>query len=447
MFFFMVCPQAVGPRRGIAGRERDKFRLRPLTASLLELGCVIMSAQQPSSRHRRRLIIATLVGLLLVGATVWMKRVPSGPVIPTGSVPVATGWSATTVISDLEHPWSMAWLPAGDTAGEMLITERPGRLRLVRDGALVPAPITGLAEVLASGHAGLMDVSLHPRFEDNRLIYFTYAAGTAEANGTRLARARLSADGTALTDFTLIHTVTPLKPRFQHFGSRILWLPDGSLLLALGDGGNPPTRIDGQLAREQAQVPSSQLGKILRLRDDGSVPADNPFVDRPEFDPFIWSLGHRNIQGLARDPASGRIWANEHGSRGGDELNLLTPGGNYGWPVVTYSIEYTFGTISRETTRPEFIDPLVVWTPAQAPSGLAYYTGDAFPQWRGDLFSGALRRQEIRRIDLDAEGRVLGQESMPIGERVRDVRQGPDGFLYVLTDEPNGRLLRITPAS
>jgi glucose/arabinose dehydrogenase len=224
-----------------------------------------------------------------------------------------------------------------------------------------------------------------------------------------------------------------------------LWLPDGTLLLALGDGGNPPLRLDGELMREQAQKPGSQLGKILRLRDDGTVPPDNPFVGRDGTDPFIWTLGHRNIQGLARDPASGRLWANEHGSRGGDELNLLTAGGNYGWPRVTYSIEYTFGTISRETSRPDMIDPLVVWTPAQAPSGLLFYTGDIFPAWRGDLFSGALKRREIRRIDLDADGRVLGQERLPIGARVRDVRQGPDGFIYVLTDEPGGRLLRLQP--
>jgi glucose/arabinose dehydrogenase len=340
----------------------------------------------------------------------------------------------------------MAWLPADDPAGELLITERPGRLRLVRNGALLPAPVAGIDEVLVTGHAGLMDLSLHPRFAENRLVYFTYAAGTPEANSTRLARARLAEDGSALTKLEVIHTVTPLKSRYQHFGSRLLWLPDGTLLLALGDGGNPPTRIDGQLAREQAQLPASQLGKILRLRDDGTAPPDNPFADHPDFDPFVWSLGHRNIQGLARDPASGRLWANEHGSRGGDELNLLVPGGNYGWPRVTYSIEYTFGTISRETTHPDFIDPVVVWTPAQAPSGLAFYTGDAFPQWRGALFSGALKRQEIRRIDLDSEGRVLGQESLPIGERVRDVRQGADGFIYVLTDEKNGRLLRIQPS-
>jgi glucose/arabinose dehydrogenase len=393
-------------------------------------------------RTRKRLLVAGAITLLLlVVAAPWMTRVPSGPITPTGSAPRANGWETITLVDGLEHPWAMAWLPNGD----LLITERPGRLRLVRDNTLLPGPLAGLDALKNTPRVDLMDVSLHPRFAENRLVYLAYGAGDDDASATRLARGRLTEDGTALSGFELLHSVTPVKPGFQHFGARVLWLPDGTLLLALGDGGNPPLRLDGELMREQAQKLDSQLGKTLRLRDDGAAPPDNPFAGRVDADPFIWSLGHRNIQGIARDPASGRIWVNEHGSRGGDELNLLVPGGNYGWPRVTYSIEYTFGTISRETSRPDMVDPLVVWTPAQAPSGLAFYTGDAFPRWRGDLFSGALKRKEIRRIDLDSEGRVLGQESIPIGERVRDVRQGPDGFLYVLTDEENGRLLRLQP--
>lgn len=379
----------------------------------------------------------------VVGAALWMMRVPSGPVEPTGRVPVATGWQVQPVVTGLEHPWSLTWLPGG----EMLVTERPGRLRVVRKGELQPAPVTGLPATLGVGHGGLMEVVPHPRFVENRWIYFTYGHGSLEANSTRLARGRLSADLTSLSEVEVLHTVSPLKPGPQHFGSRLLWLPDGTLLLALGDGGNPPIRLNGELMREQAQRPDSQLGKILRLREDGTVPADNPFAGRAGFDPFIWTLGHRNIQGLTRDAASGRIWASEHGSRGGDELNHLTPGANYGWPRATYSIEYTFGTISRANTQPGMTDQVVVWTPAQAPSGLQFYTGSVFPAWRGDLFSGALKRKEVRRIDLDAEGRVLGQESLPIGARVRDVRQGPDGHLYVLTDEKDGRLLRIEPAN
>lgn len=385
-----------------------------------------------------------LVAAVLVAAvaTLWARRVPVGPVVPTGDVPVAQGWRAETVVGGLERPWSMAWLPDG----AMLITEKPGRLRVVRGNSLQPEPVRGLPAMLARGHGGLMDVALHPRFLENRWVYFTYGQGTEDANSTRLARGRLSADATALTDVEVLHTVQPLKRGMQHFGSRILFLPDGTLLLALGDGGNPPNRVDGELAREQAQKTASQLGKVLRLRDDGGVPPDNPFVGRAHFDAAIFSLGHRNIQGLAFDAATGRIWSTEHGSRGGDELNLLTAGANYGWPRATYSIEYTFGTISPHTAQPGMVDPVAVWTPAQAPSGLALYTGAAFPAWRGDLFSGALKRKEVRRIDLDGQGRPVAQEKIPIGERVRDVRQGPDGFLYVLTDERDGRLVRIAPA-
>ena len=392
-------------------------------------------------KPRTRFILGAS-GIIVASALLWMFRVPSGPVIPTGKVPRAEGWEAVTVLDQLDYPWSLAWLPSG----EALITEKAGRLRVVRNNTLAPGSVSGLSEFFAGERVTLMDVSVHPRFTENRLLYFSCGAGTSAANSTRVVRGHLSEDLTTLTNLTVIHTVTPLKPSFLHFGSRLLWLPDGTLLLALGDGGNPPVRLNGELMREHAQKLDGQLGKILRLRDDGTVPPDNPFVGRAGTDPFIWTLGHRNIQGLARDPSSGRIWANEHGSRGGDELNLLAPGGNYGWPRATYSIEYTFGTISRATSLPGMVDPLVVWTPAQAPSGLLFYTGDKFPQWRGDLFSGALKRKEVRHVDLDAAGNVIGQQSLPIGDRVRDVRQGPDGFIYVLTDAQNGRLLRLQPA-
>ena len=394
-----------------------------------------------SRMTKRRWSLLGLGGLMIGGALLWMTRVPSGPIVPTGDVPLATGWEAVTVVEGLEHPWAVTWLPSG----EALITERPGRLRVVREGRLEPVSVGGLTELMTAGHAGLMDVSLHPKFTENRLVYLSYSAGTEEANSTRLARGRLAEDLSTLTDMEVLHVVSPLKRKFQHFGSRLLWLPDGTVLLALGDGGNPPVRLDGELMREQAQRLDSQLGKVLRLREDGSVPEDNPFFGQEGVDPLIWTWGHRNIQGLARDPSSGKIWANEHGSRGGDELNLLVAGGNYGWPRVTYSIEYTFGVISRERTRPDMVDPLAVWTPAQAPSGLLFYTGGAFPQWQGHLFSGALKREEVRHIVMDEAGRVSTQQSLPIGERVRDVRQGPDGFIYVLTDETAGRMLRLQP--
>ncbi|MEL6325468.1 MAG: PQQ-dependent sugar dehydrogenase [Cyanobacteria bacterium J06626_23] len=344
-----------------------------------------------------------------------------------------------TVIDNLEHPWGLAWLPEG----ELLITERPGRLRLVRDGVLDPTPITGLPEVFAEGQGGLMDVVIHPRFAENRLIYFTYSHGSIEANRTRIARATF--DGSALSDVEVIFEVSQTKARGQHFGSRLMWLPDGTLLATIGDGGNPPIELDGELIRQQAQNRGSHFGKVLRLNDDGSVPSNNPFVADAEADPVLWSYGHRNIQGIAFDPIANRVWATEHGSRGGDELNLVEEGQNYGWPLATHSREYSGGIISPEQSLPGMVDPKVVWTPAIAPSGLAFYSGDRFPEWRGDLFAGGLVSQDIRHIEVDEAGTVLNEESISVGQRVRAVQQGPDELLYVLTDEPNGQLMRLEP--
>jgi aldose sugar dehydrogenase len=358
---------------------------------------------------------------------------------PTTSA--STDVQKTTVLEGLERPWSIAWLPDG----AMLITERPGRLRIVRKGVLEPTPITGVPEVFAVNQGGLMEVSLHPRFAENRFIYLTYSHGTNEANRTRVARATF--DGKALRDLKVIFEVNQAKSGGQHFGSRIIWLPDNTMLVAIGDGGNPPVRLDGDLIRKQAQNLRSRLGKIVRLNDDGSIPKDNPFVGRTNADPAIWSYGHRNIQGLAFDPATRRVWATEHGARGGDELNLAEAGKNYGWPIVTYSQEYSGGEISKERSRPGMVDPKVYWTPSPAPSGLAFYNGDKVPEWKGKLFSGELVSRDVRRIDLDEKGNVKGQQTINIGQRVRDVRQGPDGFLYVLTDEQNGQLIRLQPSS
>jgi glucose/arabinose dehydrogenase len=346
-----------------------------------------------------------------------------------------------TVVDGLEHPWSMVWLPDGD----MLITERPGRLRRVSNGTLDPTPIAGVPEVLAFRQGGLLDITLHPEFEDNGLIYLAYADGTQQANRTQVARARL--DGNTLTDWTVIFTNNRDKSDGQHFGSRLQCLPDGTLLVALGDGGNPPLQLDGELIRNQAQNRQSLLGSVVRITDEGETPADNPFVDDADANPLIWSYGHRNIQGLALDPETSQVWSTEHGSRGGDELNRLEPGENYGWPVVSYSEEYSGGPVSTERSRPDMVDPLTYWTPSIAPSGLAVYRGDRYPQWQGQLFAGGLVSQDVRRIEVDANGTVVDQVSIPIGQRVRDVRQGPDGFLYVLTDDPNGRLVRLEPSS
>ncbi len=357
----------------------------------------------------------------------------------SGDVPEATGWRSEIVVRGLSHPWAITWLPDGAA----LVTERAGRLRLIRDGELDPEPISGLPPLFAEGQGGLLDVSLHPDFSSNQLVYLTLAIGTPDANRIALARGRL--EGSALRDTEIIFRNADPKSGGQHFGSRLVWLPDNSLLMSVGDGGNPPIAFRGENIRNQAQNPGTHFGAVLRLNDDGSAPADNPYSGQPGAKPEIWTIGHRNIQGMTRDPASGRIWANEHGSRGGDELNLIAGGNNYGWPEVTYSNEYWGPRISDETSRPGIIDPALVWTPSKAPSGLVLYTGEVFPQWRGNLFSGALKFQQVRRIVLDGD-RVTGEEKLTIGQRVRDVRQGPDGYLYLLTDEDDGALMRIIPS-
>ncbi len=362
----------------------------------------------------------------------------TGPVAATAEVPEAEGWRVERVVEGLAHPWAIAWLPDGAA----LITERPGRLRLLRDGALVDEPIAGLPKVLSYGQGGLLDIALHPDFERNHWVYLTLAIGTAEANRTALARGRW--DGERLQETAILFAAADPKSDGQHFGSRLLWLPDGSLLMSIGDGGNPPISFKGEPIREQAQRLETHFGKVLRLTEDGHPHPGNPFIARPGARPEIYSYGHRNIQGLALDPATGRVWANEHGARGGDELNLIEPGQNYGWPRVTYSREYWGPKISDETSREGVREPLIQWTPSKAPSGLLVYRGDRYPGWHGNLFSGALVFGQVRRILLDGT-RVVGEQKLTIGQRVRDIRQGPDGWLYILTDAPNGALLRILP--
>jgi aldose sugar dehydrogenase len=377
---------------------------------------------------------------LLVLAPLAACAADAAPMTPTGDVPEASGWRAEVLVKGLDHPWSIAWLPDGSA----LVTERPGRLRIIRDGVLDPTPIAGVPKVLSFGQGGLLDVALHPDFGTNRLIYLTYATGSKKANCTTLARARLDPDGTRLTDLTVIFQNPDTKEDGAHFGSRLLWLPDKSLLMSVGDGGNPPLSFAGGFIRNQAQKLGSDFGKIVRLNDAGQPFTGNPFGAKPGARPEIYTYGHRNIQGMTRDPVSGRIWASEHASRGGDELNLIDPGRNYGWPEVTYSMEYFGPPVSDVVSRPDVPDPKVAWTPSIAPSGLAFYTGDRYPGWTGDLFAGSLKFGQIRHIHLDA-ARVVSEQKMTIGRRVRDVRQGPDGYLYVLTDEDDGVLMRILP--
>ena len=362
---------------------------------------------------------------------------------PTSRDPVAknrkpAGFKQTIVLQGLERPWGMAWLPDG----ALLITERGGRMQLLRKGVLERVEIGTIPELFVAGQAGLMDISLHPRYSENNFVYLTYSKGNFQSNRTSILRAKF--DGKTFSNPQIIFEVTPSKSGDQHFGSRIVWLPDETMLVAIGDGGNPPLEIDGELSRFQAQKLDSQLGKILRLNDDGSIPKDNPFVKTAKANPEIWSYGHRNIQGLFAVPRTKKVWETEHGSRGGDELNLVEAGKNYGWPIVTFSKEYTGGEISNKTSRPDMVDPKLVWTPAIAPSGLILYRGEIFPDWQGNLFVGGLVAKEVIRIKTENNKAVI-QETIPIGQRVRDVREGTDGFIYILTDEQSGQLIRLEP--
>ena len=348
------------------------------------------------------------------------------------TLPAAGAYQLETVAEGLAHPWCIAFLDNGD----MLVTERGGNLRVVRDGALLPEPVAGVPPVYARSQGGLFDVAPHPRFAENRLLYLTYAHGTPEANATRLARARF--DGSRLTDLTPLFTVTPTKETPVHYGGRLLFLPDGTLLLTTGDG---------FIHREAAQRLDSLLGKVVRLNDDGSTPADNPFVGQDEALDAIWSYGHRNPQGLALDAGSGAVYLHEHGPRGGDELNVLAAGANYGWPVATHGIDYNGAVITPFKEYPGTVAPLLHWTPSIAPAGMAHYDGAAFPAWRGDLFVTSLVFNNVERLDMEG-GEVKARVPMfeEIGERIRDVRQGPAGRLFILTDSPQGRLIRVDPA-
>lgn len=335
-----------------------------------------------------------------------------------------------TIATGLDHPWSMAFLPDG----RVLVTERAGRLRLVAKGKAAGA-ISGVPAVYGASQGGLFDVVLHPGFATNGVVYLSYAAGTPKANFTRIMRARLV--GAALVDQKVIFEVSPPKNTPVHYGGRMAFLGDGTLVMTVGDGFD---------FREQAQRLESGLGKLVRINDDGSIPANNPFIGRKGAQPSIWSYGHRNEQGLAYDAATGRLYEQEHGPRGGDEINVIVRGGNYGWPVATHGVDYSGASISPYKIYKGMIDPITFWVPSIAPSGLAVYRGAMFPEWNGDLLVGALAAQELRRVDLDAAGKAIGQARIfpEIAERVRDVRVAPDGAIWVTTDDEAGKVLRIS---
>ncbi|MEM6886396.1 MAG: PQQ-dependent sugar dehydrogenase [Verrucomicrobiota bacterium] len=376
--------------------------------------------------------------------------------------------NATLIADGLSAPWGMDWLPGG----KLLITERHGALIQLspETGAGKRSVITGVPKVFAGGQGGLLDVTVHPDFESNRFIYLSYSAGTGESNRLKILRAQFN--GTALENSEVIFEVAQSKTGGQHYGSRFTWLPDGTLLCSIGDGGNPPTQYKGELIRKQAQNLNAHFGKIIRIHDDGRIPADNPFVGRPDARSEIWSLGHRNIQGMAYDEQHGRVFASEHGSKGGDEVNIITAGANYGWPLTTYSTEYNIwgSSISEQQSLPDMQDPIAVWTPSIAPSGLVYYTGNHYGDWQDSLFLAAMVLRSdtsimayaslpagaIIRMKVDSSGQSHSQELINLGPyRIRDIAQGPDDFLYVLTTPANteknsavktGALLRIEPA-
>ena len=336
------------------------------------------------------------------------------------------------LVDGLDHPWGLAFLPDG----AMLVTERPGRLRVVRGGKLDPAPVDGLPRIVEHGQGGLMEVALHPRFAENRLIYLSYAGPGDGGVSTDVARGRLA--GNRLEDVQVIFRELPKSGTGLHFGSRLAFDRAGFLYITLGDRGE----------MERAQKPDDHAGSVIRLHDDGRVPANNPFVGKPGWKPEKYTLGNRNMQGAALHPVTGELWTHEHGPQGGDEVNVIRAGVNYGWPVITYGVNYGIGTkIGEGVSKPGMAQPLHVWVPSIAPSGMAFYTGDKFPRWKGDLFVGALKDRMLVRLRFDGQ-KVVKEERLlkDVLGRIRDVRSGPDGFLYLLTDESPGVLARLEPA-
>ena len=337
------------------------------------------------------------------------------------------------LLAGLENPWSIAFLPDG----RMLVTERAGRLRLVtQDFKLDPKPIEGLPEVVANGQGGLFDVVLHPQHAQNGWIYWAYNAPGTGGWGTALARGKLQ--GQRMTEVQVLFSMQPKTRSAHHFGGRIVFDAAGMVYLTLGDRGD----------KDRAQKLNDHAGSVIRLHDDGRVPNDNPFVQRAGALPEKWTLGHRNMQGAAINPQTGELWTHEHGPQGGDEVNVIRPGLNYGWPVVTYGVNYGLGTkIGEGQSKPGMVQPLQVWVPSIAPSGMAFVSGSQFSQWRGSMLVGALRGQMLVRLTLEGD-KVLSEERLFQGRpgRIRDVRMGPDGLVYLLTDDPQGALLRLEPA-
>jgi glucose/arabinose dehydrogenase len=376
-------------------------------------------------RHPRASLLVVLLALVFAAVAVAQDAprspTPKDSALPARQVDVARG---------LEHPWGLAFLPDG----RMLVTERPGRLRIIaKDGTLSDA-LTGVPRVQAGGQGGLLDVSLSPSFARDRLVYLSFSEPGDGGASTAVARGRLGERG--LDDTRVIWRQQPKVDGPMHFGSRLVFRADGTLFVTVGDRHSH---------RDRAQDLSTTIGKVIRINADGSTPKDNPFVGREDARPEIWSYGHRNVQAAALD-AQGELWTVEHGARGGDELNHPQPGKNYGWPVITYGIDYSGAKIGVGTARPGMEQPVYYWDPVIAPSGAVFYRGDRYPDWKGHMFVGSLRPGRLVRLKI-SDGRVTEEARYAIGsgERVRDVRQGPDNLLYVLIDSARGRIVRLDP--
>jgi len=348
------------------------------------------------------------------------------------STQALANYSTEVVVEGLEHPWGMDFLPDG----RILITERTGTLRIVdTDGKLLDEPVENVPEAWVKNQAGMFEVKLSPDFAETNRIYLSYACGERDNSSTCLTQAVFT--NNRLSEVKEIFRSSPGRDGSAHYGGRFVFLPDKTIVLGLGDGFD---------YREQAQKPENHLGSVVRLNMDGSVPDDNPFVGLSQAAPETYSYGHRNVQGIVYDEQSGRLYTNEHGPQGGDELNLMQPGGNYGWPLLTGGLDYTNAKITPYTELPGMNSALLEWTPSIAPSGMTLYRGDVFSDWRGDLFVSALAKKKVQRVRL-SDNRVTEQEDLftELGRRIRYVYTGPDGYLYLLTDEENGQLIRVTP--
>jgi glucose/arabinose dehydrogenase len=366
-------------------------------------------------KNNEKVLNSVVIGLLLFMAS---------------SLVHSKAYLASTLVDNLSYPWSIAFLPNKD----MLVTEKTGSLRLIRNGKLLEKKISGLPEIYTQGQGGLLEIILDPNFETNQNIYLSYSSGTRNKNTLQVISAKL--DQLSLKDVSVILTVSPTRDTPHHYGGRMAFLPDGTLLVTSGEGFN---------FREQAQQLDSLLGKILRINTDGSIPKNNPFVGHKNTKAEIYSYGHRNPQALLVGK-DGVVWQHEHGPKGGDELNVISAGLNYGWPAITYGIDYSGAVISPYTEAERMQQPITYWVPSIAPSGMTEYQGDVFPQWKGNLFVSALAERSVRRLSMK-EGKVIAQEVMltELDSRIRDIRTGPDGYIYVLTDSSQGAVIKLSP--